>query len=137
MEESGRAAVKRTLPLIGLADAAKIGCFDRSGFPSGPGWEEIAFPAVNDEHAYALEISGDALLPAYADGTILITSPAASIRRGDRVVVKTTDDAVMVTELKRCTAKTVELRSLDALRAERTLPVRDVLWMARVVWASQ
>jgi hypothetical protein len=43
----------------------------------------------------------------------------------------------MVTELKRCTAKTVELRSLDALRAERTLPVRDVLWMARVVWASQ
>jgi phage repressor protein C with HTH and peptisase S24 domain len=137
MEESGRAAVKRTLPLIGLADAGKIGCFDRSGFPSGPGWEEIAFPAVNDEHAYALEISGDALLPAYADGTILITSPAASIRRGDRVVVKTTDDAVMVTELKRCTAKTVEFRSLDALRAERTLPVRDVLWMARVVWASQ
>jgi len=77
------------------------------------------------------------LVPAYADGTILIASPAASIRRGDRVVVKTTDDAAMVTELKRCTAKTVELRSLDVLRAERTLPVRDVLWMARVVWASQ
>jgi phage repressor protein C with HTH and peptisase S24 domain len=137
MEESGRSAVKRTLPLIGLARMGMTGCFDGSGFPSGASWEEIAFPALNDEHAYALEISGDALMPAYADGTIIIVSPAASIRRGDRVVVKTPDDAVMVTELKRCTARTVELRSLDAARAERTLSVRDVLWMARVVWASQ
>jgi phage repressor protein C with HTH and peptisase S24 domain len=137
MEESGRSAVRRTLPLIGLTHAVKTGCFDGSGFPSGLGWEEIAFPALDDGHAYALEISGDVLLPAYADGTLLIVSPAASIRRGDRVVIKTTDEAVMVRELKRCTARTVELRSLDAAGVERRLSVRDVLWMARVVWASQ
>jgi len=137
MEESRRSALRRMLPLIGLTHAGKVGCFDGSGFPSGPGWEEIAFPALDDKHAYALEISGDALLPAYTDGTLLIVSPAASIRRGDRVVIKTTDDGVMVSELKRCTARTAEFRSLDALRAERTLPVSDVLWMARVVWASQ
>ena len=35
------------------------GYFDDSGFPSGQGWEEIRFPEINDEHAYALEISGD------------------------------------------------------------------------------
>jgi phage repressor protein C with HTH and peptisase S24 domain len=137
IEDSGRSAVKKTLPLIGLANAGKVGTFDASGFPAGPGWEEIRFPAVDDEHAYALEVSGDAMAPAYPDGTVLIVSPAASIRRGDRVVVKTADDAVTVKELKRRTARTVELRSIEPAATERTLSARDVLWIARVVWASQ
>ena len=137
IEESGRSTVKKSLPLIGLAQAGKVGTFDASGFPAGPGWEEIRFPAVDDEHAYALEVSGDAMTPTYPDGTVLIVSPAASIRRGDRVVVKTTDDAVAVKELKRRTARTVELRSIEPAPTERTLSARDVLWIARVVWASQ
>jgi phage repressor protein C with HTH and peptisase S24 domain len=135
--EDGRSAVKKTLPLIGLAQAGKVGSFDGSGFPVGEGWQEIGFPAINDEHAYALEVSGDSLAPAYPDGTIIIVSPAASIRRGDRVVVKLADEAVMIGELKRRAARAVELRSIDFARGERTLPVRDVLWIARVVWASQ
>jgi phage repressor protein C with HTH and peptisase S24 domain len=135
--ESGGSAVKKTVPLIGLAQAGKAGCFDGSGFAVGPGWEEIRSPSVDDDHAYALEVSGDAMAPIYPDGTIIIVSPAASIRRGDRVVVKTADDAVAVSELKRRTARTVELRSIGATRDERTLPVREVLWIARVVWASQ
>jgi phage repressor protein C with HTH and peptisase S24 domain len=137
IEESRRSAVKKTLPLIGLAQAGKVGTFDVSGSPAGQGWEEIRFPAVDDEHAYALEVSGDAMAPAYPDGTVLIVSPAASIRRGDRVVVKTADDAVTVKELKRRTARTVELRSIEPAPTERTLSARDVLWIARVVWASQ
>jgi phage repressor protein C with HTH and peptisase S24 domain len=137
IEESRRSAVKKTLPLTGLAQAGKVGTFDVSGFPAGQGWEEIRFPAVDDEHAYALEVSGDAMVPAYPDGTVLIVSPAASIRRGDRVVVKTADDAVTVKELKRRTARTVELRSIEPAPTERTLSARDVVWMARVVWASQ
>jgi phage repressor protein C with HTH and peptisase S24 domain len=120
-----------------LAQAGKVGTFDASGFPAGQGWEEIRFPAVDDEHAYALEVSGDAMAPAYPDGTVLIVSPGASIRRGDRVVVKTADDAVTVKELKRRTARTVELRSIEPAPTERTLSARDVLWIARVVWASQ
>jgi phage repressor protein C with HTH and peptisase S24 domain len=52
-------------------------------------------------------------------------------------VVKTADDAVTVKELKRRTARTVELRSIEPVPGERTLSVRDVLWIARVVWASQ
>jgi phage repressor protein C with HTH and peptisase S24 domain len=137
IEDSGRSAVKKTLPLIGLPQAGKVGTFDASGFPAGPGWEEIRFPAVDDEHAYALEVSGDAMAPTYPDGTVLIVSPAASIRRGDRVVVKTADDAVTVKELRRRTARTVELRSIEPAPTARTLSARDVLWIARVVWASQ
>jgi phage repressor protein C with HTH and peptisase S24 domain len=137
IEETGPSAIKKTVPLIGLAEAGKDGYFDHTGFPTGQGWEEIRFPALNDEHAYALEISGDSMAPAYPEGTFIIVSPAASIRRGDRVVVRTADNAMMVSELKRRTAKTIELRSINPPHPERTLPVRDVLWIARVVWASQ
>jgi phage repressor protein C with HTH and peptisase S24 domain len=137
IEETGRSAIKKTVPLIGLAQAGKEGYFDHSGFPTSQGWEEIRFPAVNDEHAYALEISGDSMAPAYPEGTVIIVSPAASIRRGDRVVVRIADGEVMLQELRRRTAKTIELRSINPPHPERTLPVRDVVWIARVVWASQ
>ena len=82
-------AATQAVPLIGFAEAGAGGYFDDGGFPVGKGWDEIAFPAVNDEHAYALEISGNSMEPAYRDGTVIIVSPAAPIRRGDRVVVKT------------------------------------------------
>ena len=127
----------QAVPLIGLAEAGAGGFFDDGGFPVGRGWDEIAFPAVNDEHAYALEISGDSMMPAYRDGDVIIVSPGAPIRRGDRVVVKTKKDEVMVKELKRRTSKSIELQSINAEHPDRTLAVSDVMWIARVVWASQ
>jgi phage repressor protein C with HTH and peptisase S24 domain len=136
IDENARTPTK-AVPLIGFAEAGAGGYFDDGGFPVGKGWDEIPFPAVNDEHAYALEISGNSMEPAYRDGTIIMISPAASIRRGDRVVVKTRDGEVMVKELKRRTAKTIELRSINAEHGDRSLPVRDVEWVARVMWASQ
>ena len=94
-------------------------------------------PAVSDEHAYALEISGDSMKPAYRDGDVIVVSPGTPIRRGDRVVVKTTGGEVMVRELKRRTAKTLELASLNPAHVDRTLAAGDVEWIARIVWASQ
>jgi phage repressor protein C with HTH and peptisase S24 domain len=133
--ESNGAA--QAIPLIGFAEAGASGYFDDAGFPVGKGWDEIAFPGVTDERAYALEISGDAMLPAYRDGDVIIVSPAAPVRRGDRVVVKTRSGEIMVKELKRQTAKQIELKSLSADHPERTLTLEDVAWLARVIWASQ
>src|ERR1035437_5043335 len=65
--DSGKVAISN-VPLIGFAEAGSGGYFDDGGFPVGKGWEEIAFPSVTDEHAYALEISGDSMTPAYRDG---------------------------------------------------------------------
>jgi phage repressor protein C with HTH and peptisase S24 domain len=127
----------RAVPFIGLAEASASGYFDDDGFPVGRGWDEIGFPAVDDDHAYALEISGESLQPAYRDGDCIVISPAAPIRRGDRVIVKTKDGKVMVNELKRRTAKSIELRSLNQAHEDRHLAVGDVLWMSRIVWASQ
>jgi phage repressor protein C with HTH and peptisase S24 domain len=127
----------RSVPLLGFAQAANAGHFDDLGFPSGKGWTEVALPSADDNHTFALEISGDALSPAYRDGDIILVSPGTPIRKGDRVVVKTRAGEVMVKALKRRTTKALELQSLDAAQAERTMAVSDVAWIARIVWASQ
>jgi phage repressor protein C with HTH and peptisase S24 domain len=127
----------QSVPLLGFAQAGAGGYFDDGGFPTGKGWDEVTLPSVNDEHAYALEISGDSMKPAYRDGDVIVVSPGTPIRRGDRVVVKTRGGEVMVKELKRRTAKTLELQSLNPVHADRTLSAADVEWIARIVWASQ
>ncbi len=133
----GGKPVISNVPLIGFAEAGAGGYFDDGGFPVGKGWEEISFPSVTDEHAYALEISGDSMKPAYRDGDIIVVSPAAPVRKGDRVVVKTKNGEVMVKELKRKNSKVLELKSLNAEHRDRTLQMSDVVWIARIVWASQ
>jgi len=127
----------RTVPLLGFAQACANGAFDESGLPSGKGWSEIALPTAEDNRAFALEISGDALMPAYRGGDVILVSPGAPVRKGDRVVVKTKAGEVMVATLKRRTAKALELRSFDATQAERSMAASDVAWIARIVWASQ
>jgi phage repressor protein C with HTH and peptisase S24 domain len=138
--ESG-GSIAQALPLIGFSQtgnpAERGGAFDDAGIPVGKGWDHIAFPAIDDENAYGIEVSDHSLAPTYRNATILIISPNASIRRGDRVVVRTKDGKVTVSELKRRTSKLIELRSLDSEPAERTVALRDVLWMQRVIWASQ
>jgi phage repressor protein C with HTH and peptisase S24 domain len=129
--------LSKALPLLGFAQAGSGGYFDDAGFPAGEGWDQIAFPEVADAHAYALKISGQSMLPAYRDGDVILVSPSAAIRRGDRVVVKTRDGEVMAKELKRRTPSAIELRSLNAEHEDRTLSAEDVLWIARILWVSQ
>jgi phage repressor protein C with HTH and peptisase S24 domain len=127
----------RNVPLIGFAQAGHGGVFDDAGFPSGKGWDEIAAVAVNDEHAYALQVTGDSMKPAYRNGDVIIVSPAAQVRKGDRVVVKTKDGEVMAKELRKKTTKSIELASINPSHRDRTFQVKDIAWMARIVWASQ
>src|ERR1700682_3292306 len=127
----------QSVPMLGFAQAGAGGYFDDSGFPAGKGWDEVALPSAEDEHAYALEISGDSMRPVYRDGDVIVVSPGTPIRRGDRVVVKTRGGEVMVKEMKRRTAKTLELQSLNPNQVDRTLAAADVEWIARLVWARQ
>src|SRR5467141_3975408 len=97
----------QSVPLLGFAQAGSSGHFDDNGFPAGKGWDEVALPSSSDEHDYALEISGD------------------------QVVVKTRGGEVMIRELKRRTAKTLELQSLNPNHADRAVAAGDLEWIAR------
>lgn len=134
---AGGAPQGRMVPLIGMAQAGAQGFFDDAGFPAGVGWDEIAFPEVEDDHAYALEIAGDSMAPVYRDGDRIVISPAANVRRGDRVVVKTTKGEVMVKQVGRLTAQRVELRSFNPNYEDRGFALAELEFMHRVVWASQ
>jgi phage repressor protein C with HTH and peptisase S24 domain len=135
--EGAASARFRHFPVIGFAQAGSQGYFDDAGYPVGGSWDEIPFPEIGDPHAYALEISGDSMEPVYRDGDIVLVSPEAGIRRGDRIIVKSRGGEVMAKVLRRQTARRWELQSLNPAHQGRILPVEDLEWAARIIWASQ
>ncbi len=136
--DSSIGGAKSTIPLIGMTQAGAGRSFTEDGMPTGgPGWEEVDFPDFPSEKVFALEVQGDSMEPLYRDGDVLIVSPSAGVRKGDRVVVRTNDGEVTAKELKRKTARSLELRSLNAAHPDRVIPVSDIAWMARVMWARQ
>jgi phage repressor protein C with HTH and peptisase S24 domain len=130
-------SVSRRIPLIGLAQAGGEGFFDDGGYPVGGGWDEVSLPEIGDTNAYALEISGDSMEPVFRDGDMVIVSPAAPIRRGDRVVIRTMRGEVMTKQLARRSARRIELRSLNPAHPDHSFDLAEVSWMHRVIWASQ
>ncbi len=137
---SSSAAVRnsaRRIPLIGFAQAGSDGFFDDGGYPVGGGWDEVTLPEIGDSNAYALEISGDSMEPVFRDGDMVIVSPAAPIRRGDRVVVRTLRGEVMAKQLARRSARRIDLRSLNPAHENYSFDLAEVAWMHRIVWASQ
>jgi phage repressor protein C with HTH and peptisase S24 domain len=133
---AGRNAPRR-VPLIGFAQAGSDGFFDDGGYPVGGGWDEVGLPEIGDPNAYALEISGDSMEPVFRDGDMVIVSPVAPIRRGDRVVVRTARGEVMAKQLARRSARRIELRSLNPDHPDFAFDLTEVAWMHRIVWASQ
>lgn len=126
-----------SIPVIGLAEAGDEGYFDDAGFPVGGGWDEVRVPGAKDENVYALEISGDSMLPVFRHGDKVLVAPNQTVRRGDRVVVKTIEGEVMAKELISLTSRKVQLRSVNPDYEDREFTRQDVQWVARIVWASQ
>jgi len=125
------------IPLVGLGQATTDGYFDEAGYPKGQSWDQIAFPDIRDRHAYALEIAGSQMEPVFREGDIIVISPAAEIRRGDRVVVRTTSGEMMAKVFQRQTATRLELSGFGPDQSERILDMAEVAWRARIVWARQ
>ncbi|KKC35272.1 DNA-binding protein [Devosia epidermidihirudinis] len=127
----------RTVPLLGLAQAGSGGFFDSAGFPAGQGWDEITLPSPGEAGIYALEVQGDSMEPLYREGDRIVVSPTEQVRRGDRVVVKTSDGEVMAKILARQSAKQIELHSINPAFGPRLIDISDIEWIARIIWASQ
>lgn len=129
------------IPLIGFAQAGARGYFDEDGYPVGDSWDEVKFPELDGTKdlsgTYALEINGDSMEPLYRNGDILVVSRDATVRRGDRVVVRTVKGEVMAKELVRKTASKMELKSLNPAHKDREIAAQDISWVARILWVSQ
>ncbi len=125
------------IPLIDMSQAGQDGYFDETGNPVGENWDEIRLPGLRDNHAFALQIPDDFLAPFLRAGDRLVVSPAAAIKRGDRVVVKLGSGEVLAKTFKSMSASKVELCAFNPQYPDRTLALKDIQWMARIVWISQ
>ena len=124
-------------PLIGLAQAGQDGFFDDAGLPTGEGWDQTQLP-VPGPSVFSIRINGDSMVPLYRDGDIVIVDrDQTEIRRGDRVVVRTTTGETLAKEVTSLTAKAVTLGSINADYEPRVLPRKDIDWMSRILWVSQ
>lgn len=131
---------KKSIPVIGFAQAGAKGFFDQEGYPEGDSWKEVDFPhfsGTSNDGVYALEINGNSMEPLYRKGDILVVSAKSKIRTGDRVIVKTQEGEIMAKELIKKNSSRIEIRSLNPEHEDRKIPTKDVSWIARILWVSQ
>ena len=134
---AGESTVDATsgIPRIGYQVLTEPGFFDEAGRPVGNGWAKIETPQLRDPSAYAIEVRGQALLPVYADGDVLIVSPQAEASAGHRVVVKTREGGVAVGTLKRRSETDIELMPLQPEALPQLIGLDQVIWISRILWS--
>ena len=137
IDEQNAGELARRIPFTSYGDAGRGERFDESGHPSGGGWDEVLVPRPGDPQAYALEIDRNDLAPVYRSGEIVVVSPSASIRRGDRVVIRTRQGDLLLRELVRQSAAKLELATVTGGGESDSLDLSEIAWMSRIIWASQ
>jgi phage repressor protein C with HTH and peptisase S24 domain len=126
-----------SIPLLGMAQAGADGFFDDAGLPVAEGWEQTDLPRKKDS-LLSLKIAGDSMTPLYREGDkVIVDREATNVRKGDRVVVRTIGGETLAKEIATLTDREVILVSINPAYPPRPLPLRDILWMARIVWVSQ
>jgi phage repressor protein C with HTH and peptisase S24 domain len=134
---AGRGAVGKSIPVVALARLSAESCFDQNGHPTGAAWGRVNAPGIVDRSAFAIEINGHEFDPVYRDGDLIIASPEAEVRRGDRIVVGAASGAVLLRRVGRQEAEGLYLESPTNSAAGSFLKNSEIRWIARVVWASQ
>jgi len=119
-----------------FADHLTADAFDDEGRPQGAGWDRIEPLQGLRGDAFAIGLACDRFAPAYKQGDMIIVSPSAPRRRGDRVLLLATDGSLMIGELGLETAMQLRLRGLsgEELPAHKT---KDIRLLARILWLSQ
>jgi len=136
-EAEGSPAAMTRLKCIRFSQLSLPDALDVSGYPKSGPWEDIDFPMVDDPNAYVLELDADLAPPFYRVGDLMVVSPRSSIRRQDRVLVRHKSGQITVVVLARRTAQRLTLTSLEDPEEDYQLDVKEVEWLARIMWVSQ
>jgi len=97
----------------------------------------VLFPDRGEAALFAFEIADEAARPFYRRGDVLIASATAPLGKGDRVLVRTCDGGVAVRLFVSLNGRSCTLAAPDRRRRHFRLPRTDVVWIARILWASQ
>ncbi|WP_417772539.1 S24 family peptidase [Stappia sp.] len=138
-----RLALRDALPQPTTATVATAGFFNDEDPGLAPPWaapgpssapQGLAETPAND---MAIRVSGDMMLPLYRDGDVVVVSPAAEIRKGDRVAVRTVSGRLTAHIFERRTRTRIDLKGLDDSAGSIRYGITEIVWMARIIWASQ
>jgi phage repressor protein C with HTH and peptisase S24 domain len=79
------------VPVINKVSAGYPRDFTDLSYPKGVADDYIGCPDLRDKDAFAARVHGDSMTPKYAEGDIVIFSPAAAPRSGDDCFVRFED----------------------------------------------
>lgn len=110
----------------GFAEDGHIGPNAAARFPAGP-----------EEGLFAHRLDAATAPPLYRPGDVLIVCTAVPLARGDRVLVRTADGRFAVRLFLARNGRSSEFAAPAGRRRRLRLPTADVVWIARILWASQ
>jgi phage repressor protein C with HTH and peptisase S24 domain len=134
---NGPAPPTRRLRCLSLSQLEREQAVDAAGFPQAGPWEDIEFPGIGDDSAYAVELDRDLMPPLLRAGDMLVVSPRSSVRRHDRVVLRHKSGEIEIGVLMRRTAQRVTLGHVCRPDEERAIDASNLAWIARIIWLSQ
>jgi len=79
---------KRLVPVINRVAAGYPVDFNDLDYPVGIADDYVTCPDLSDPHAFAVRVVGDSMEPKFAEGDIVIFSPAAEVSNGDDCFVR-------------------------------------------------
>ena len=127
----------RRVRCLSFSQLEREQAFDAAGFPQAGPWEDIDFPGIGDEGAYAIELDRDIAPPVLRAGDMLIVSPRSSVRRHDRVLCRRRSGEIELGVLLRRTAQRVSLGHFTRPEDEQSIDNATLAWISRVLWISQ
>jgi phage repressor protein C with HTH and peptisase S24 domain len=127
-----------TLPVLLCSKTVSPEHFDAQGYPQGDAWDRLNSSMLNlSEGAFVLEIKDSSLQPQFDPGDRLILSPEAHIRAGDQVMVMTSQGGLAVYEMHQRTNARVILTSPLSPSEASAYDIKDIAWIARILWVSK
>jgi phage repressor protein C with HTH and peptisase S24 domain len=131
------------VPLLDIHQIKKTELFDNKGNlnESGTSLDGLDMSSFYGNGNFALEINGNELSPFYYDGDVLIISSQASIRKGDKIIIKKADKIIIAGIFIKQTAQAIFIsQDIDLERKndnEIRLEKSEIEWFSRVMWVSQ
>ena len=136
-ERTRRRDAAQRLPLLAFAEMGGADAACAPACPSAERGREILVPHTGDPHAYALAIGSRSMEPIYRPGDVIVVSPEAPIRPGDRVIARIRSGEAIGGLLTRRTPRRIELASFHQQDPPRRLSQSGLASLHRIVWASQ
>lgn len=119
------------IPIVGQTQLGDDGFWADLGYPEGFGDGYIEFP-TKDRQAYALRCVGESMRPRIRNGEFIIIEPSIEVNYGDDVLVKATNDRVMVKKLLYKKDNRIYLQSINENYPTFSLAVNEIAGMYHI-----